>query len=398
MRRTCALLALLMLSWLSVGQAAARTWTDKKGKEIEAELVEVKSGMAVLKLENGKTIKKAIATLSAEDQEFIKESADAPDPTPAPKKPATKKPTSKKPAPVEPETMEPDTAGPTEPPKTGPLKTTASKGAKATSGGVTVEVVGVSINKPLPADPAAEPGAFMLMAGLGQSGTKIVLSLADPQREIVTLDHEKSKITACTDSSGGNLNKDDGSRSSGFSPFPLQLQPGRHFGVVEVSQSLTPAPGATKIRLQGEVVLQCGVGEKTAEQADVPLKAAGQISAGPVPFKTAPGDKQAGFSFASPFKLEGAGAQQAAEPKIVLTLTTNKPIDMIKKIVFLNAAGKEIAQSDLGSGTTGFAGNMTYERTIGLAEDLDKATVRIVSFEKLDSITVPIDFEIGVGF
>ena len=71
---------------------------------------------------------------------------------------------------------------------------------------------------------------------------------------------------------------------------------------------------------------------------------------------------------------------------------------MIKKILFLNAAGKEIAQSDMGSGTSGFGGNMTYERTIGLAEDLEKATVRIVAYEKLDAVSVPIDFEIGVGF
>jgi hypothetical protein len=400
MRNACGVFVLLVLSGISVRQAAARTWTDKKGKEIEAELVEVKSGMAVLKLENGKTIKKALATLSQEDQEFIKENASAEDPAPMPKKPTGKKPTSKKPVPVEPDTQKPiesDSNKPTEPAK-------AAK-ASTTSNGVTVELVGISINKTLPAesaaDPPAEQGMFMAMVGHGQSGTRFVLSLADPERQIVSLDHDKSKITACTDDAGGDLNKDVGGRQSGFSPFPLELRPGRHFGVVEISQGLTPSPGAKKIRLQGEIALQCGTGEKTIEQADVPLKAAGEITAGPVPFKIAPAKKDAGFGFLMPLKLEGVGAQGESEPKIIVALTTDQPNDIIKKIVFLNAAGKEIVKQEMGSGTSispGPAGRKTYERTIGLAEDVEKATVRIVSYEKLDPISVPIDFEIGVGF
>ncbi|HEY1786394.1 MAG TPA: SHD1 domain-containing protein, partial [Pirellulales bacterium] len=254
MRYACGAVVLFVLSSMFAPQAAARIWTDKKGKEIEAELVEVKSGMAVLKLENGKTIKKALATLSQEDQEFIKENAPAEDPAPMPKKPAKKKPTSKKPVPADPDAetpMEPDAKKPTVPAK-------AAK-ATSTSNGVTVEVVGLSINKTLPADaaadPAADPGMFMPMAGQGQSGTKFVLSLADPERQIVSLDLEKSKITACTDDAGGKLNKENGNRPAAFSPFPLQLRSGRHFGVVEVNQPLAPSPGATKIRLQGEVVL-----------------------------------------------------------------------------------------------------------------------------------------------
>ena len=271
---------------LPIRQAPGRTWTDKKGKEIEAELVEVKSGMAILKLDNGKTIKKAIATLSQEDQDFIKEAAGGDEPATMPKKPPTKKPASKKPALTESEPK----------PPTEPAKSSKAGKSTTTSGGVTVEVVGISIGKTLPRDPAAEQSAFMPMIGSGQPGTRFHLSVVDPERQIVSLDHEKSKITACTDDAGGNLIKEALGRQSGFSPFPLQVRPDRHFGLLEVSQPLTPTAGATRIHLQGEVVVECGSGEKTADQADVPLKSAGQITAGPVPFKIGPTNKPASNS------------------------------------------------------------------------------------------------------
>ncbi len=56
----------------------ARTWTDKKGKQFEAELVEVNGTSAQFKLANGKSIKKPVAALSDEDQEFLKQAAQMP--------------------------------------------------------------------------------------------------------------------------------------------------------------------------------------------------------------------------------------------------------------------------------------------------------------------------------
>ena len=38
------------------------------------------------------------------------------------------------------------------------------------------------------------------------------------------------------------------------------------------------------------------------------------------------------------------------------------------------------------------------DRTIGLGQAVEKATVRIVSYEKLETIIVPFDFQVGVGF
>ena len=56
----------------SVSQAAPRSFTNTDGKTVEAELVGMEDGAAVLKLGSGSIAKVALSTLSAEDQTFVK--------------------------------------------------------------------------------------------------------------------------------------------------------------------------------------------------------------------------------------------------------------------------------------------------------------------------------------
>lgn len=56
----------------SIAQADPRSFTNTEGQTIEAELVGVEDGAAVLKLGNGKTAKVALTTLSEGDQAFVK--------------------------------------------------------------------------------------------------------------------------------------------------------------------------------------------------------------------------------------------------------------------------------------------------------------------------------------
>ena len=104
---------------LSSQAAESRTWTDKKGKQFEAELIEVKGVTAQFKLANGKTIKKQIAALSDEDQELLKQQAEMPDEASKSetKKPALKKSAKKKPPAVDAETAEANAAEPARPAK-----------------------------------------------------------------------------------------------------------------------------------------------------------------------------------------------------------------------------------------------------------------------------------------
>ncbi len=281
----------------------------------------------------------------------------------------------------------------------------SGKAARTTAEGVTVEILGISLAKPLPTreedDEQASP--FMMSVGQGRPGTLLAVMLSDPEREIITLDDERAKVTACTDDLGNDLTEGSFGGRVSFSRMPLMVRKGRHLALTEIDLPLLPAAGAAKIRLRGELAIRCGTGEAASEQADVPLKSAGKITAGPVPLEIGPAKKDEGLQIDF-FGLQPAGNAEESQPKVTVTLTSRKNTDAIKKIVFLTADGKEIGQRQLGSSNStslapgGGSPMEHHSRTIGLAADVEKATVRIVAYEKLETIVVPIDFEIGVGF
>lgn len=80
---TC-LLTVAMLSSL----VDARTWTDAKGRKLEADFVAIVGDKVQLQRTNGKKILIPIKTLSADDQAFIQSQSSA-TPTPSPAKPNT---------------------------------------------------------------------------------------------------------------------------------------------------------------------------------------------------------------------------------------------------------------------------------------------------------------------
>ncbi len=95
--------------------------------------------------------------------------------------------------------------------------------------------------------------------------------------------------------------------------------------VVITEQPGTPASGPTaKLHLVGELAVMTGEGEKTAEQADVPLMAQTKITIGPLPFVVKPG-------LVNQFQTE-------------VTFVLEEPIGRIKKIQLLDGEGKEIGQ------------------------------------------------------
>ena len=67
----------LMLLVGSLGNAAEkqefRTWTDIKGRKLEAAMVDVRDGNVLLKLSDGKVYPWPIEKLSKADQDYVKE-------------------------------------------------------------------------------------------------------------------------------------------------------------------------------------------------------------------------------------------------------------------------------------------------------------------------------------
>lgn len=71
------LLALAVLGLITAPLMAGemRTWTDTKGRNVTAEMVGMKDGKVLMKMENGKTLAFPLNLLSAGDQKFVRDNA-----------------------------------------------------------------------------------------------------------------------------------------------------------------------------------------------------------------------------------------------------------------------------------------------------------------------------------
>ncbi len=257
-----------------------------------------------------------------------------------------------------------------------------AKGEAKTQAGaaaaVTVELVGLEITKPAPQK--NEGGGRVMMSG--QDGVRLKLRLIDESESIVAVDEKASKVSSFTDDKGTDLTGTKGGGGGfGSSSFSAQKFGAEPLSLVEVQQPGMPAHGATKLQLKGELVVIRASGEKTSEQKNVALKKNSKITVGPVPL------------IVEEVRDSGFG-----EMKLTVTLSTDKPLDAIKRIEFADASGKAIEQEQMGSGSFGFGDKTTYQRTIGLAKKLDKATVRITHHDKMETVKVPLELEFGVGF
>src|SRR4051812_44904654 len=181
-------------------------------------------------------------------------------------------------------------------------------------------------------------------------GTTVTLILSQPDKFVIGVDENASKLTSFIDDRGTNLAKAEGNSSSWISAIFSKISEDGKLVAAPIRSNATPAAGAREITLKATVVLRCGGAEKTTEQKDVPLAAAGtKIPAGPVTLAIAKSNKNAGN--------ELVGAQKS------VTLTSTTPLDAIKSIVFLDQAGNEIRSHESGHGTMTFGNMSSYEAT-----------------------------------
>ena len=388
----------LLISLFTAGLVAtlpAREWGLAGSRlKIEAEVVSYDGKKVKLKLPTGTIFPVDVEKMTPEDQTFLKqtypdgkvdETAPAKDKAKNDKARAktgsnktTKKAPAKK-APDKKKDLEVADATPDEPappaeemPAEDPAETPASS-----SGGVNVEVIGLSINKPQKA--TAGPGGMAMSFGPFASGTHIRLVLSDPERQIVGVD-DASKVTACTDDQGTDLLKATGKPGPLFNKMMLQPGADGKSGTIDLDQPQVPAKEATKITLEGELLVVCGVGEKSEDVAEQALT------------------KGTRFKIAGNAVRFGDIRKQAiGDMKLMVTLESPKPFSDIKKILLINAAGEEVEAQSLGSGSMAVGKVTIYQRIIGLNEVVQKAKFKVVSFESTETVKVPLALEVGLG-
>ncbi len=251
--------------------------------------------------------------------------------------------------------------------------------------GMKIDIVGLQISKPLPVKPQKDD-RFQMPSGsmFGSPGTHVHFFVTDSERDILDVDDEGSKVT-CTDDKGNDLAeaKKDENRRFHRSSSPFSASEAKEHGgtIVELELPNLPAKGSTKLIVKGQVALRCGIGEVVVDKKNVALKAKTAVEAGP-----------------AEFTIESAEDQDFGDVKFVIELKSSKPFDAIKEFEFLDAAGKPIEHEGMGSSSFTAFGKSQYSRSIGLHKKIDKCTLRIKHYKSIETVNVPLDLEVDVGF
>jgi hypothetical protein len=245
-----------------------------------------------------------------------------------------------------------------------------------------VRVVGLSVAKADPNDKFGQSLARML-----QSGTQVFLRYADPSKRFIKLETDVSKIETFKDDKDTDMNKDlktskGFTRRAGFGSFPKISPDGKSVGFAITSPNC-PAPGAKELVLAGTVTLVAAKSVKTEEQKAVSLEKGSKVTIGPAPFEI----------------VEAKDMKPDNWSKMLFTMTfqTGKSVDSIKKISFLDEAGKEIKSRRAGRISMGVTGKRTHKFEYQLEKKHKTATLKIEYYEGLERVSVPIDLRTGVG-
>ena len=260
------------------------------------------------------------------------------------------------------------------------------------------EVVGLSVVKP---DPQSKFGQSAVLGR--QAGVEIHFRLAAPDRFVVTIDVDPKKPFSVTDHRGKLLSTDDDNRSLGFF---AEIHSDGHGCRWVVKAAQIPPADATHLRLQGNLLLICGVQPKTVS-GSVPLKQGQQFQLGQIPVTiTRVGKPQPPVMFGQLVQMFPA-QQDDFKWGVRFETTHADRFKSIRDLKFLDSDGRPIKSRWRGSGdvciiapidpATGVAHDRGYYVEYELATQVSQLRYRATCFQKLETETVPVDTKVGLG-
>lgn len=255
----------------------------------------------------------------------------------------------------------------------------AKEAPAAGDSAVAIELVSLTASKPV----EDFDGSLTFAPQLSGGGTSLTLLLTSKAPHFIGFDPKSSRLVAFTDDAGTDLaaSAEEGSFLGVERPFGAGVSSDGKKCQVCVTVSGTPKSGATKLVLDATLGLICGKEETSVEQKDVAMAPQSKIEIGPIPLV-----------------VESAEEQEFGDIKFVVGLTSSEPRDAIKAIEFLAEDGTIIESQAMGSYSLGFNEEKTYQTSHGLKAKPDKVTVRITYYADVETITIPVKIETGVGF
>jgi hypothetical protein len=233
---------------------------------------------------------------------------------------------------------------------------------KTKPGKATVELTSLSVSRQL-ADKA-----------IGYSSNSVSLSFAVrcPGKYILALDPTETKVSEFKDDKGTILNKGNAFFTPNFSQG-IFAKDRSGLSVYLNSFSQTTARGATKLIVKGNLVLVCGVKEKSTKEVEVEMKDKAKAKIGDFDLEV---NRAKGFSGGPDF-----------------TITSASPT--LKGIKIVDADGKE--QPEIGAQNFYSTFLKKWSANFSLNKPLAKAKITLTYFDKTEKVTIPVDREVGVG-
>jgi hypothetical protein len=229
---------------------------------------------------------------------------------------------------------------------------------------VKIRVVGLRVEKPNPDD---------ILVG----GTTLKLLVDAPERFPLGVEVKNSKLTAATDDKGFDLTVDPaGAKTFPRNPIGNAGQESWQGQYLTFTIRLPgrPCAGAEKIRLKGNLIVLFGSGEKAVEVKDVRLEEKGKAT------------------------TVGPATLALFNPRDEETSVMVRSTKAVKQVLFFDAAGKEIPQRGslirFGFGTKK-ADN--YSGMVRLEGKVEACSVRLVYFQNVEQLKVPLNLECGLG-
>jgi len=233
-----------------------------------------------------------------------------------------------------------------------------------------VQAIGLYLRKA----PPAKPGVMTFRP----NGVTVDLTVAQPGKFIAGIDAKASKLDSFTDDKKNDLNKKPagvfGGQSNWLNEYATQYGPDGDC-TIQILATGAPGKGAAKILVKGSLVLKCGADEKKMDKKEIALKMNEEVSAGDFKVKvTSAGDFGAGLAVTS------------ADPSV-------------KSIEFFDAEGKAFKAMPSGRGINPFGPDGKPQAIVSYflsGKKMPKVSFQITYFNKIESLTVPLDLRVGL--
>lgn len=223
-----------------------------------------------------------------------------------------------------------------------------------------------------------------------QEGTTLTLLIEEPQARILGLDAKNCKITKFRDDRNTDLTLEKAAVEGRQFPGNLQqgpetctltsdIDPAGHFATVAVHSPHLPESGSARLLLEADLVMTYGHGQRTVEQKNVNMKV-DTITIGPSPLVLMSHDAN-----------DGRGQQDGMR---VLIFHDGPIMREFQKFTFIGNDGEELKTMGSGSGSSGSIEHQQFN----FAQKFETCTVRLTVPKTVETVTVSIAIDTGVGF